>query len=736
MLIQRPRKGRYSPRQHRFLASPAFDLLGTGPIALDLETTGLSPLEDSIVLIGLSGEDETHVYDVRSWDDDDWDDLFTVLQDQGTIYYNSVFDYAFLYEKNGRQHLDGMIGDGLILFRMLANEGWPGQDHRLETAMRDVLGWPVSSKNEMKEALEKHKLTKGDMWQLADLEPDLFAKYCAADADAHRQVWFRLLEIAEKWPAVEQFITQEWVISVLFLVEQYFDGLRIDRELLSRELPTVIRKKQAAKNEIISHPSCKDWIESYQKQRGLTMFPPLYSIKIHWAKKTDNPWEGGDWEFTTVPTKNKWEEEFGGRFFRREVRITASARNLKNFKWFNLSSTQDLQALLYDHLSPGYEISERQVELWEGKIITEKFVRLPSGIEVDLTKGDGLPTGRDVLHLFGEVGLLLKKYMKYEKLEQFYNVYLNASEKDGHLHPQFKPAGASITGRNSGGEPSGGASSARKKRAAKFSLQQIPKDETILRAMIPEDGCAFYEADVASLEPTVQANFCDDPTLNELYLSGRKHDIYLFFGKTMHPDPEVRAMLQERYAPENFEELKKDEKVQRNKILKPQVLGCAYGLGHRKFQKQMAINGIALTEEQCREGIRGYWDAQPGLSAFRKDLMEERKKNGFLVNGFGLPHAKKGDELNSFSQATGHYCLLVWLFHIWAVREETGAADWFRPRISDLHDEVIFHGPLEKKEEATYILTEALRRTNEQMGGIPLKAEVEVAESFWDFKGG
>jgi hypothetical protein len=71
--------------------------------------------------------------------------------------------------------------------------------------------------------------------------------------------------------------------------------------------------------------------------------------------------------------------------------------------------------------------------------------------ELELTKSMGLPSGGDILKLFGEVGQMISNIKKINKvLGDFLWKYHKASERTGSIHPSLKINGAA-TGRASGG---------------------------------------------------------------------------------------------------------------------------------------------------------------------------------------------------------------------------------------------------------------------------------------------
>jgi hypothetical protein len=277
---------------------------------------------------------------------------------------------------------------------------------------------------------------------------------------------------------------------------------------------------------------------------------------------------------------------------------------------------------------------------------------------------------------------------------------------------------------------------------AKVNLQQIPKDRSILETLVPRSGWKFVELDISALEPTIQASFSKDPTLMELYASGKEHDIYLYFAQFVHPDPLFRSALREEYKSDAnvLEGLKKKYKQERN-LIKQAVLAMGYGASPRRIQLAYKSAGFDVPFETCQQIHVNYWELLGKLKTFERNLKYEwRARNGYILDGFGLPRCVPEDMtkdiLNRFVQSTGHGVLLKFLVYVNNLRKSRGVH--MLPVIPDLHDETIFQAPEEQVSLAVSVLADSLVEVNRKLTAgtshLPFKGGVEVCGDFVKFK--
>jgi len=95
------------------MAGVVADLQGADLVALDLETTGLDPRNDSIRLLSLATKDATYIVDCRSVDPPE---LFPILTETTVVAHNALFDLRFLSTLGFEP---GKVADTMILSQLL-----------------------------------------------------------------------------------------------------------------------------------------------------------------------------------------------------------------------------------------------------------------------------------------------------------------------------------------------------------------------------------------------------------------------------------------------------------------------------------------------------------------------------------------------------------------------------------------------------------------------------------------
>ena len=95
------------------LAEVIADLNDVNLVALDLETTGLDPRQDSIRLLSLATKDATYIIDCQSVDPAE---LFSTLTEKTLVAHNALFDLGFLFSL---EFVLGNVADTMILSQLL-----------------------------------------------------------------------------------------------------------------------------------------------------------------------------------------------------------------------------------------------------------------------------------------------------------------------------------------------------------------------------------------------------------------------------------------------------------------------------------------------------------------------------------------------------------------------------------------------------------------------------------------
>lgn len=434
-----------SPREPRvFLAAPsavelAKELNSVAPagevVDFDLETQGLDATDPSkkVVTLGLAGSGGVVAFDTLGWEPSLWETFFSWAASRKLSSFNASFDFSWLWALTGPETRPELYGCSLVLFRMLATEGWFGQSWSLETAQEDVLGWPEEALNKgwLRASLKAAKLKKENMWELA-LNPAYqkdFARYCALDAEGARQL--RLyLEGAASEPTLRAW-KEEWNNYILLALEAQFEGLDIDRKRLELNRNAVAEEQGKIDETLRNSPELRGHLQALEEAKlkdlcrvGVT------SRRVH-LKPGEEPPAGFPKFWGTVKSGGYWYWE------EPTFKIIGSQTVRPRF---NFNSDVDLRQLLWGRLAAPSEVTVDEV----AKTVTY------GGRTVSLTESGGLPVNGAAMACFGEIGALIDKYSELTTRLGFMDSYLESSSRDGRLHPTFKAHGT-VSGRQSGG---------------------------------------------------------------------------------------------------------------------------------------------------------------------------------------------------------------------------------------------------------------------------------------------
>lgn len=201
--------------------------------AVDFETKGLHAWHPDfeIVTVGMADQDGCFSFDWRELTEDEKRHVLCHLNWARLVAFNTYFDAAALRRLNvdflDDETVFSWIGCAYALFKQLSTEGWQGQSWSLETAQRDVLGWPTTNKSALISALKERGLSKDDMWQLPH---EIVGPYCASDADAAWQLWNSLqtLQMCNEHSRVMDYHTRIFMPQLRLMVEQVFRGIAMD----------------------------------------------------------------------------------------------------------------------------------------------------------------------------------------------------------------------------------------------------------------------------------------------------------------------------------------------------------------------------------------------------------------------------------------------------------------------------------------------------------------------------
>jgi len=657
----------------------------SGPVALDLETSGLDPFSEDAYIRSISLSNTTDhciAADLNSFSKDQLDKLWAWVKNYnpGFLIHNAVFDKSWL-EIHGKGC--NVYRCTSVMFRITSNEGYAGQRWRLDDAILEVLGWDELNNIELNAALDKHKLSKGDMHKL-DWE-DL-GKYSALDAGATYQLYDYIVNRLSKSPfnsAVTSYLDNEIASMIQVIVEQYIHGIYLDLEALEQANKELTQECVDLGEEFIQQSGVKEAIEDYNKE---------YVDKRRFNKHKPLTASG-------EPSKN---------WLKHEEKI----KKLEETNHFNIDSPLQIGWLFYEKL-------KKPVVRWTKHKIKAK--RKPS-------------TDKDTLPLLGKESKPLLKYRKSRDIKKFITI-LNNVRKDFVIHPFLTISGA-VTGRLTGGLQE---ASADGKKGKSVNMQNIVKDVRVQGAMIAPKGYKIIYMDFSSLEPHVLCEFSQDERLRELYLNNSAHDIYLWFGaNTTFFGPTVRPKY-----PENIQKAQVKEAKNLFKDLRPAlkiaVLGLGYMMGARSLMRDInSLTDLVMSYKEAQLTFFEYKKFFPGVERFVKklDILFTENDERYILNGRGRPLFTNVDNkrllCNKFVQSTGHDITQLLIHFILQERNKRGFH--LIPYDVDKHDSTAWIFKEGQEEEAIDIYKTALNKLNDLVGWeVKFKGDIKIEDNLGAF---
>ncbi len=364
------------------------------PVAFDFETHGLDPAPGRVRSVALANDAGCVAIDLEALTSQEYSYLLDWLVQQRLIAHNFVFDGAWLQCLTGK--VPGLEMCTLVMFKLLATEGWRSQRWGLKVAMTDVLGWPASNEENLHNWLSCNKLKVADM---AKAPWEILGPYNSLDAAATWQLYKYFKKICENngWiRSVFEFHRTQFGNLITLLIEQQLLGMEVDMPKLDSLDAALCDDIETKRQEFLTHPLVAPQIDTYQQFVVAALEEKVANIP-HKSEKT-------------------------GKVFVRWEKAQAKVEAAKLRQDFNVDSIKDMTWLLIDKL--GYTTP----------IVTE---------------GGAPSVGAKSFVHFGDLGVLLKDYRELRDRRKFL-VSLREVQELGRLYPLVKVHGT-VTGRLSGG---------------------------------------------------------------------------------------------------------------------------------------------------------------------------------------------------------------------------------------------------------------------------------------------
>ena len=361
------------------------------------------------------------------------------------------------------------------------------------------------------------------------------------------------------------------------------------------------------------------------------------------------------------------------------------------------------EAAIYELAGERFNINSTQ-QL--GRILFEKLGLPP----VKKTK-TGWSTNAEVLEKLRGQHPIIDTILEYRQYAKLNSTYVEGLSKviapDGRIHTSFQNT-VTATGRLSSTEP---------------NLQNIPVRTDLgarMREMfVAAPGNLLVDADYSQIELRVLAHMADDTAMREAFLSGE--DIHT------------------ATAAQVFGLSAKEVDHEQRRRAKAVNFGIVYGISDFSLAQD-----IGVTKAEAKAYIDKYLETYSGIRAYRTDIIEKARRDGFVCTLFGrrrwLPELRSGNfNLRSFGervalnmpiQGTAADLMKLAMIRVDQALRREGLEGKL---VLQVHDELIVECPEAEAERVKAILTREMEGVAQL--SVPLKADSAAGHSWAEAKG-
>lgn len=375
------------------------------------------------------------------------------------------------------------------------------------------------------------------------------------------------------------------------------------------------------------------------------------------------------------------------------------------------------------------ELKKHEKKIWEyagrefninspkqlGEILFDEMKLLPETGKMKKTAGGARSTRESELEKLRGVNPIIDEIFFYRELQKLLSTYIDTIpalvQKDGRLHAKFKQAGTT-TGRFSSQDP---------------NLQNIPiKSElgkNIRNAFVAPKGYKLLSFDYSQIELRIAAIMSEDEFLRDVFVEGR--DVHSAVAMKVFgvKESEVTHEMRRRAKVINF--------------------GILYGMGVLALKQNLGTD-----RAEAQKFYDNYFEQFPSIQGYLDGVVEEAKKTGYTETLFGrrryfpglkskIPFIKAMAErmtINAPIQGTAADVIKIAInLANDALRKKSLLNETHL--ILQVHDELIYEVKEEKVEEASRVISEAMRNVIppeflKDKNPVPLEVHIAVGDNW------
>lgn len=285
----------------------------------------------------------------------------------------------------------------------------------------------------------------------------------------------------------------------------------------------------------------------------------------------------------------------------------------------------------------------------------------------------------------------------------------------------------------------------------KLNLQNLPRGGKLKKSILAPDGYVIIDSDSSQIEARTLAWLAGQDDLVAAFDAGE--DVYRIMASAIYgKDPD---------------DISKDERF----VGKTTILGCGYGMGHKRFKLQLMAFGVIMPEEECARIISVYRETYPAipllwkqadkaLRAITQDRLTGlgldgilqvegdagiRLPNGLYIRYPGLRWEEEGDKdgfVYDFKRGRSTFPKGVWggavvenvcqaLARIVIGEQMIRVSKKYRPVIT-VHDAIGALAPKAEEKQALAYVEECMRTRPVWAPTLPLNCEAGSGASYGD----
>jgi len=655
------------------------DLTGSGPVALDIETTGLDPRRDQVVVIALATGEERLVVEVRHHQRESvarW--LREVVYPRGVLVHNAIFDLVFL---------DTVYGCGY--------PAWYWDTKLVEQILTSGLEADVSlaalSKRYLGLELDKSlqtSFTGGDLTEEQRLYAELDASVLLPIHRAQRR--------AVERHGLQRVVALEHRAGYAFFVMRQ-RGIGVDMHALRRK-----REEWERERDIVGR-TLADQLTKYVYQLRVRKHEEHLARLAYWEQALEDAvnqalsrWErarvdeneraalAAEWVGLSLGKSVVSEDEVRGWWEHPKGRSRFEKRVAQRFRQEHPRPTVprlELEAAI--NLASPQQLSAALSSLFAE-------YGLPAPPDTRSTTLRGLMGQRDELD---EVIKMLLNWRAYEKLVQFAD-QLQESAQDGRVYPDWQQIGAA-TGRASCRNP---------------NLMAQPKRAGFRQIFVAAPGHVLLSCDYSQIELRIAAALSHDPAMVAAFQEGR--DLHRFTASRV------------------FGVSEDDVTESQRKVGKQLNFGILYGMGPQRLVAELAAQGVRVSSEEARRALESWRETYRVAWEFLESVRETAVREGYSETALGRKrfYSSSEDEASIRRQAGNHPI-------------QGTAADCMKLAMTQLvslapviqvHDEIVLEVPESQvdavRERVIRVMVDAARRVLGDV--VPIEADADYGVSW------